>query len=137
MLFIFDANYPPDFVKGLSIIDKADKHSKIPVEVIFSGDFMGSVDCDDEEIIIKASNRNAVIITQDRDFKKIKHYRALMQEHQVGYIFFRIPNGKHLFWDIVKSFINSWAEIKENVSKSEHPFAFEINKKGELSPLTF
>ena len=45
----------------------------------------------DEEIIAKATNQNAVIITHDSDFKRIKHYKPLLIEHNVGYIYFKVP----------------------------------------------
>ncbi len=41
MLFIFDENFPSEFVKGFSILEKANKRTKILVDVIFSVDFMG------------------------------------------------------------------------------------------------
>jgi hypothetical protein len=137
MLFIFDANYPHEFVRGLSIMDKADKHSKITAEVMFVKELMGTTDAEDLDIVRKASKRNAVIVTHDKDFKRIKHYKAALIEHQVGYIYFKVPSGKYLFWDMVKAFINKWGEIKDEVSKAEHPFAFEIDKFAHLHPLPF
>lgn len=137
MLFIFDANFPHDFVKGFSILEKANRKSSFQVDVIFSDDFMNRVGATDEEIIEKASSKNAVIITHDSDFKRIKHYKPLLSHHKVGFIYFKVPSGKYHYWDIVKAFVNKWEEIKEEISKSEHPFAFEINKQGHLTNLQF
>jgi PIN like domain len=137
MLFIFDENFPPEFVKGFSILEKANLRTPIPVDVIFSVDFMGKYGADDEEIIEKSSQLNAVIVTHDSDFKRIKHYKPLLIEHKVGYIYFRVPKGKYQYWDIVKAFINKWEEIKIDISDSEHPFTFEISKTGQVSKLAF
>jgi len=137
MLFIFDENFPPEFVSGFSILEKANRRSVIPVDVIFSVDFMGRSGASDEDIIAAASKKDAVIVTHDGDFKRIKHYKPLLTEHNVGYIYFKVPSGKYMYWDIVKAFINKWEELKAEISKSEHPFAFEINKQGHLSKLSF
>ena len=137
MIFIFDENFPPEFVKGFSILEKANRRSPISVDVVFSNDFMGAPSSTDEEIITKATKKDAVIITHDSDFKRIKHYKPLLIMHKVGYIYFKVPKGKYQYWDIVKAFINKWEDLKEEISKATIPFAFEINKQGHLNPLPF
>lgn len=137
MLFIFDENYPIEFVKGFAILEKANRRSPITVDVVFSGDLMGKNGCDDIEIIAKATNQNAVIITHDSDFKRIKHYKALLIEHRVGYIYFKVPKGKYQYWDIVRAFINKWEDLKTDIYNATIPFAFEISKQGEITQLSF
>ena len=137
MLFIFDENFPHDFVKGFSILEKANRRSQISVSVVFSSDFMGKSGATDEEIIKKASKRDAVIITHDSDFKRIKHYKPLLVQHNVGYIYFKVPKGQYQYWDIVKAFVNRWEELKDKIANSTHPFAFEISKTGQISALSF
>lgn len=137
MLFIFDENYPKGFVEGFAIIEKSDNKNPLKSQVVFSCDFMGGVQgSSDEDIIIKASQQNAVIVTQDGDFKKIKHYKPLLIQHKVGFIYFR-QTSRNSYWDMVKTFINKWEDIKKEISQSTHPFAFEINKQGQLHKLTF
>ncbi|HEX8039458.1 MAG TPA: hypothetical protein VF490_09905, partial [Chryseosolibacter sp.] len=87
-------------------------------------------------IIIRAAQQQAVIVTHDSDFKRIKLLKTLLVQHQVGYIYFRTPK-KYIYWDYVKKFVNHWEEIKEAVSNATHPFAFEIGKVGGISPLEF
>lgn len=137
MLLIFDENFPPDFVKAFALLEGADRRSNLSVDVIFSNDLMGGSGSSDEEIIMKASERGAVIVTHDSDFKRIKHYKPLLIKHKVGYIYFKVPKGKYQFWDIIRAFINKWDEIKLAIAKSEHPFAFEISKTGHLVKLPF
>ena len=137
MLFIFDENFPPEFVKGFSILEKANLRTPIPVEVIHSNIFMGKSGYSDEEIIEKAAKCDAVIVTHDSDFKRIKHYKTLLIEHKVGYIYFKVPKGKYQYWDIVKAFINKWEDLKIAISSSQIPFAFEINKLGDIQNLPF
>ncbi len=95
MLFIFDENFPPDFVKGFSILEKANTRSSIPIDVIFAIDYMGKRGASDQEIIKKATKQDAVIITHDSDLKKIKSYKPLLIEHSVGYVYFRVPKGEY------------------------------------------
>jgi predicted nuclease of predicted toxin-antitoxin system len=52
---------------------------------------MGRKGSKDEDIIIAASNRNAIIITHDADFRRIKHYKPILLEHNVGFVFFKTP----------------------------------------------
>jgi predicted nuclease of predicted toxin-antitoxin system len=137
MLFIFDENFPPEFVRGFAIIEKANKRSPFPVDIAFSPDLMGKQGSPDEEIIAKAAKKNAVIVTQDTDFKRIKHYKSLLVQHNVGYVYFKVPGAKNHYWDIVKAFVVKWEELKEAISKSTHPFAFEINKHGAITKLSF
>lgn len=136
MLFIFDENYPAEFVKGFAILEKANRKSLIQVDVIHSGDFIG-LGADDIDIIQKASQQDAVIVTHDSDFKRIKHYKPLLIQHNVGYIYFKVPKGKYEYWDIVKAFINRWEDLKTEISKSIAPFAFEISRQGQITKLPF
>jgi hypothetical protein len=137
MLFIFDENYPKEFVEGFSILERANKRKEIAVDIVFGPDFMGKYSATDEEMIQKASLKEAVIVTHDSDFKRIKHYKPLLIEHKVGYIYFKVPKGRFVYWDIVKAFVNRWEELKEKIINSEHPFAFEINKLGQIAQLPF
>lgn len=138
MLFIFDENYPPGFVEGFAIIERSDRRNPIVSEVVYSCDFMGGIQgSTDEEIITRASQLNAVIVTQDSDFKRIKHYKPLLVEHRVGYIYFKTASNKNLYWDMVRAFINKWEDLKKEIANCTHPFAFEINKSGQMSKLPF
>lgn len=138
MLFIFDENFPAEFVKGFSIIEKANKRRNIQADIVSAIDFMGKTGASDEELIEMANEKNAVIVTHDSDFKRIKHYKLLLVKHKVGYIYFHVKSGGgYHYWDIVTAFVNKWEDITSSVSKATHPFAFEINKKGHLVPLPF
>lgn len=137
MLFIFDENFPPDFVKGFSILEKANKLSTTTIEVISVIDYMGKRGSTDQEIIKKATKQDAVIVTHDSDFRRIKSYKPLLIEHSVGYVYFRVPKGKYAYWDIVKAFINKWEELKSLIVDSPHPFAFEVHKDGRIQKLSF
>jgi predicted nuclease of predicted toxin-antitoxin system len=141
MLFIFDANFPPEFVKGLTILEKANKKRPIQIDIVFSVDFMEEAKTGkpsmDEEIIAKASQMNAVIFTHDGDFKRVKHYKPLLIQHKVGYVWFRVPKNNYRYWDIVNACITSWEELTLQISVATLPFAFEVSKQGKVSKLQF
>lgn len=82
----------------------------------------------DEEIIEAAGKNEGIIITMDKDFRHMKHYFQLYKAHKTGVIIFR--SSKLSYWDIVKSFINRWEELKESAINETIPFAFQINTKG-------
>lgn len=138
MLFIFDENFPVSFVEGFSLLEKANRRSTLSVDVAqHASMYMGRIGASDEEIIEAAKSKNAVIITHDSDFKKIKHYKPLPVKHRVGYVYFKIPKGRYEYWDIVKAFINCWENLKKEISQSTHPFAKEVNARGQINNLHF
>jgi len=83
-----------------------------------------------EEIIALAGKEKAIIVTQDEDFKRIKHYHQLYKQHSVGVIFYKSPSGGMTYWEVVKSFIKTWEDMKANLSKFTPPFVCEITKTG-------
>jgi hypothetical protein len=138
MIFVFDENYPIEFVHGLAILEKANKRTPIKVEILFSPEVEGcGYNADDDVIVKEFSKKEAVIITHDQDFRRVKHLKPLLIEHQVGYIIFRVPKGIYHYWDIVKAFINKWEELKQKISTANHPFAFEVTKQGHVIDLSF
>jgi hypothetical protein len=116
---------------------RPDVRDPIKADIMHVGDFMGTLGADDKEIIIKASKKHAIIVTHDSDFKRIKHYKHLLIEHEVGFIYFKVPKGNYLYWDIVKAFVNKWEEIKQKIKNDSLPFAYEISKTGQLGKLAF
>jgi hypothetical protein len=137
MQFIFDENYPVPLCKGIALLEQANHRSPIKVEVLHAIDFMGGKGATDEEIIIKASHSNAVIITHDGDFRRIKHYQPLLKHHRVSYLYFRTPKGGYHYWDMVKSFVNKWEDLKKKMKSDSFPFAYEISKTGEIKNCPF
>lgn len=137
MLFLFDENFPPKFVEGFSILVAGDRKQKITSIIQTSSEFMNRLGASDEEIIRAATQRNAIIVTHDGDFKRIKHYKPLLVQHRVGFICFRVPKGTYRYWDIVKAFVNKWEEIVSLCSDSSHPFALEVTKQGQINKLGF
>lgn len=127
--YIFDENYSFRLAEGLKLIEEGNLRSKVKI-VITHIKFLGLLGATDERIIEEAGKHNGIIITLDKDFKHMKHYYSLYTKHKTGVVIFRSSKGVIHYWDIVKSFINRWEELKEAVSKEPFPFAFQINSKG-------
>lgn len=135
MLYIFDENYSYRLANGLSLIEQGNFKSKFPVEITHVK-LLGLEGASDERLIEEAGKRNGVIITMDKDFRHMKHYYSLYKKYSTGVIIFRSSKGVIHYWDIVKSFISKWEELKEEVSNDNLPFAYQINLKG-IQKLTF
>ncbi len=139
MLFIFDENYPKKLSEGLNLLEQGNRMSPIAVSVIDAISFMGRRGATDIEIIIAAADKDAIIITHDADFRRIKHYKQFLLQHKVGYIYFKTPKmkGGYHYWDIVKTFVSKWEELKQNISQDTHPFTYEVGKTGGISKCSF
>lgn len=133
--YIFDENYSYRLAEGLKLIEDGNLRSKIKIDITHVK-FLGLLGATDEKIIEAAGRHNGIIITLDKDFKHMKHYYSLYNKHKTGVIIFRPTKGVIHYWDMVKSFIIKWEELKEAVSKESLPFAFQINSKG-IQKLTF
>lgn len=131
MRFLFDANCPVHLANGIKHLEKGNHKSKHQAEIFYIEDFVDKTKSPtDEEIIELAGKEKAIIVTQDEDFKRIKHYHQLYKQHSVGVIFYKSPSGGMTYWEVVKTFIKSWEEMKDNLSKFTPPFVCEIHKTG-------
>lgn len=90
----------------------------------------------DEDVIKLAGDLKATIVTFDADFKHKKHYYKLYKEHDVGILLFKSSKSIINYWDNVVLIVSKWEELKEKISKSNKPFAFELGKKG-IQQLSF
>lgn len=143
MVFVFDENYSPKLVQGLSHLEHGNKRSKAD-EVWHVKDLaehlkikpQDGVSFDDDEVIVIAGKQKGIVITQDRDFKNIKHKGRLYKEHNVGVIFFKTDVDSRGYWGMVASIINRWYELKQEAEDKPKPFCFFVDKKG-IHPQSF
>ncbi len=135
MTYIFDENYSYRLAEGLRLIEEGNLRSKIKIEITHVK-FLQLEGATDEQLIEAAGKLNGRIITMDKDFRHMKHYYTLYKKHKTGVIIFRSSKGVIHYWDIVRSFINRWEELKEEISNATLPFAYQINSKG-IQKLSF
>jgi hypothetical protein len=135
MIFLFDENFSDKYSQALNLLEEADRKTtfKIKVKHIRDYNMMGAPD---EKVIEQAGKLKATIFTMDNDFKKIKHYYPLYKEHKVGVVFFKSYTKGQTYWKTVLLLIQNWELLKNKISNSERPFAFEVDKTG-IKPLSF
>lgn len=129
MYFLFDENVPHRFVEGLACIEYSNRKSPCQATVSHPK-LIGKEGSTDEEIISLAGERQAIIISFDKDFKHIRSYYPLYKQHKVGVVFFRLSKKESNYWGIVTLIINQWEELKMKLKDESPPFAYEISKQG-------
>jgi predicted nuclease of predicted toxin-antitoxin system len=135
MLFLFDENYSYRIAEGLHLLEDGNNKSKIKVKVTHVK-HCGLLNKPDEDIIEYAGKNNAIIFTQDEDFRHIKHYYKLYEQHKTGVVVFRSYKGKIFYWDMVERLVKVWENLKVTLYTEQKPFALEITKTG-ISKLNF
>lgn len=132
MIFILDENMPPSLSKGLQSLDQENSSLSPKIKVIHSTEIKPCAT--DHEIIKIAGKRDAIIVSQDDDFKRIKSNKQLVKQLKVGYVLYKPPSKTGVrYWELVKSFILAWEPLKAKIRESEKPFIIIINRKGEIS----
>lgn len=145
MVIIFDENYSPKLADGIRLLEQGNTKNKPIAEVWHILALAESLNLKpkssssymDEEVIEIAGKKRGIIITQDNDFRRIKHLHQLYKDHKVGVIFFQTPKGKISYWDIVKVFVQNWNELKTIIQKEDTPFCFNVKSRGGISRLDF
>lgn len=128
MKFICDENFPVNLINGINLIEKSNHKSPNMGEIIHTKD-LGASNYTDEEIIVLAGEHNAIIITEDKDFKHFKHYKALYKEHNVGVLLYKPYRKKNRYWDKVMSIVDDWEDIKNLISETGKPFVIQFDLK--------
>jgi hypothetical protein len=127
---LFDENYSPHLIEGLSILEKANYRSQFPEEVMDIRKVAKKQGAADDEVIEIAGNIGAIIFTQDTDFKKLKHKAPLYRKFNTGVVFFHSSGNKIIFWDTVINIIKYWEHLKEQITNSIPPFVLKVTKHG-------
>jgi hypothetical protein len=129
MLFILDANCPKKIAEGLDILEQGNRRSLIHAKVRHITK-LTVPNASDEEVIKLAGKNKAILITYDKGFKTNKHRYKLYKEHYIGVILFHSFKDVVYYWDIVKSFVSRWEELKSAIKDEQIPFLYEISTSG-------
>lgn len=135
MDFLFDANMPARLAKGLALIDRENLNGNV-INIFHVDDLLG-MGATDEQVILKANEINAVIVSEDSDFKTVRRNKELVKKLKVGYVLYKPPSHGSRYWEKAISIILAWEKLKENVKKNTKPFMIKIDKKGEIHEETF
>lgn len=129
MLIIFDENFPCKIAEGLNIIESTCKDNILPC-VITHPYLLKKGGAEDNDLIVYAGQKNAIIMTFDKDFKDIKAKGRLYTQHKIGVFFFKLDKKEKMYWQIVKLFVNNIDVMKRLIIETPRPFVYRINMKG-------
>ncbi|MGI8951953.1 MAG: DUF5615 family PIN-like protein [Chitinophagaceae bacterium] len=137
MIFLFDAQMPLRLARGLKIIDQENKNEKNIVVDIYHANIVLGEGATDTEVILKANQIGAIIISEDDDFKRIRANKVLIKKHNLGYVLYKPPAHGSRYWEKVVSLILAWENLKQKIKNTELPFIFKIDKNGNIHPESF
>jgi len=126
MLFVFDENFSKNLAAGLHLLEKSNPASAIPVDIMSAEELLGKRGAHDLEII-KATGKNGVVFTRDKDFKQIKLYGRVIEATGGKVLFFKPSKKLTFFWDTLAAIIARWDEIKEKLSQPVPPHVYEFD----------
>jgi hypothetical protein len=136
MHFLFDAQMPVKLAEGIAILDQENRHGEIKIQVSHADNLLGK-GATDEQVIHKASEIDAIIFSQDDDFKRIKTNKALIKQLGLGYVLYKPPQRGSRYWEISVSVVLAWEDLKEKINSIQKPFILKINRKGEILTESF
>lgn len=132
MIIYIDENLPSVLAEGFNILQDPENQRlqlKDPIEVRSIKKEFGS-GAKDEDWIPQAGQQGACVITQDYNINRIKHQRALCEEHNLGMFYFRPPSKNGFsYWDMLQLMVKHWPEITKVVSKKNRPFSYKITTR--------
>lgn len=133
MKFFIDENMPSQLAEGLAILEKPNNEG---VEIFSIQKEFGRGTKDDDWIPDVGQN-NGIVITQDYNIQRTRQQYELLKKYKVG-IFYLRPPGKvgYKYWQMVKTIINHWEEIKDLAKSTKLPFAFRIMPKGKIGKIS-
>lgn len=136
MDFIFDENMPIRLAKGLEIMDSENDWGKAPKNKFYhiTEIYKKGKGADDPEIVREAKKINAIVISEDDDYKNIKATHELVIKLRVGYILFKPPKKTgSTYHEIVAAFVNSWHDLKKELVGKRPPFMFIVERNGKVT----
>jgi hypothetical protein len=135
MLFVFDENLPPKLAQGLDLLEKSNPASNVDLDVLSAVEFMGRRGATDEEILEAVGKAGGVVFTKDKDFKQIKLYDKIIEEHKTRVLFFSSNKRFIFFWDMLVAMVGRWEEIKEKLSRDVPPYVYRFDIKNGITEL--
>ena len=82
-----------------------------------------------DEIWIPAiAKRHGIVITQDLNVHRTRAQWELCQTHEIGVFFFKPPKTRTWnYWEILRTMVRLWAELKELAAKTQRPYGFSVD----------
>jgi predicted nuclease of predicted toxin-antitoxin system len=131
MYFLFDENMPIRLAKGLQILDVDNSYNKPPTHKIdHITEHKSGIE--DESVVRIAKKLNAIIVSEDDDYKTITATYELVIKLRVGYVLFKPPKKSGCTYEEkVQAFVKAWPKLKEVLKSEKPPFMYIIDKNGD------
>lgn len=133
MYFLFDANMPIRLARAIEVLDLDNPLGKKLVNQIHHISQHIDDKSPDTDVVRLAKKLNAIIVSQDDDYKSISATYELVKNLKVGYVLFKPPKKTGCsFEEIIIAFISAWPKLKEAVRGARRPFMFVIDSDGKV-----
>lgn len=91
MRFLFDENMPYRLAKGLEILDADNENGRPLTHHLIHMSEHYKPGADDPDIVRLAKKLNAIVVSEDDDYKNITSTCDLVKKLKVGYVLFKLP----------------------------------------------
>jgi hypothetical protein len=82
----------------------------------------------DEDWIPKWGKVSGIFLTQDIRISTTKQQAALLEEHNIGAFFLKVPNG-YRYWQRVEMVIKHWPDIVKLINSNKVPYVYFITPR--------
>lgn len=82
----------------------------------------------DDDWIPKWGKQDGIFLTEDFNMTRTRHLAELLQQHDFGAFFIRVPN-KTSYWERVNVIIKHWPEITKIVAGKKKPYAYLVTPR--------
>lgn len=134
MHFLFDENMPFRLAKGLEVLDADNEYGKPPIHRFSHMTEYSKTGVSDLDIVKLAKKYNAIIVSEDDDYKNISATYELVKKLKIGYVLFKMPkkNGSN-YDDKITAFVSAWPHLKKAIAEQKPPYMFVINRDGKIT----
>jgi len=121
---------PPRLAKAIELIDQENRNERNIQVQVFHVETLYGPGVPDEDVIKKAKELKAIIVSEDPDFYTIQANKRLIKELGVGCVVYKPPQHGIRFWEKCLAFVLGWENIKELARESSPPFLIRVDKRG-------
>jgi len=132
MRILFDENAPNKLIEGILALTY---FFELDMSVeITSIQLLGKLSAPDEEVL-EIVGDGGILISHDKDFKKHKKLRRIIEQKGIGVFWVKQPNRPD-FFELSKFLLNNWEEMIDKILNERKPFIFNVSRSG-MSKINF
>ena len=126
-----DENISEHYCPAFNLFEKPDTKIEVRTTIL---DFGRGVQ--DKDLIEPIAKLDGILLTKDKDFKRMQLLIDLIKQHKLGVVFFRHP-AKLSKWEEIAIFTKVWPQIRElAILYHRPPYLQEFTHNCKLKELT-